>query len=91
MIFVDDASEKSIEDAFSKSTNAPRARNKIRIRVDGSEAIQYDIMLDWCDATETMLIKSGRIYRILYGYPDTTSRSAEFNTYLNLLKSFKAK
>lgn len=90
-IFVDDTSETSIEDTFSKSTDAPRARNKIRTRVDGVEAIQYDIMYDWCYATMTTLIKSGKIYRLLYGYVDTASKSAEWNTYLNLLKSFKAR
>ncbi|OGK09497.1 hypothetical protein A2767_03250 [Candidatus Roizmanbacteria bacterium RIFCSPHIGHO2_01_FULL_35_10] len=91
-VSVENSTEKSIDDIFNKDPLTLQiAYNKIKIIVDGVEAIQYDYSYEGYNVTMTTFLKNGKYYTIHYRYVDNAGKQLEWNTYLNLLKSFKTK
>lgn len=89
---VENSTEKSIDDIFNKDLLGVQiAKNKVRTTVDGVDAIQYDYSYENHTATMTIFLKNGKYYTIKYRYVDDTKKQSEWDNYLNLLKSFKAK
>lgn len=89
-IRVENSDEKSIEDIFNNDPLAPEiAINKTKTVVDGVDAIQYDYSYESNIATMTIFIKDGKYYTVKYRYVDSNSKQSDWNTYMNLLKSFK--
>jgi len=87
---INDSDLKTIDDYFNSDTLTKSiARNKIKTTVGGIEAIQYDFGYETHTATQTELLKDGRRYTIQYRYVDTGSKQNEWNTYEELLKSFR--
>jgi hypothetical protein len=63
--------------------------NKTRITFNDFEAIQYDLTNEL--ATGTEFVKEGKHYFIKYIYVNENSKHDKWNTYLNILRSFKLK
>lgn len=87
---VNDSDLNTIDDYFNNDTLTKSiARNKIKTTVGSIEAIQYDFGYETHTATQTEFLKGGKRYTIQYRYVDTNSKQTEWNTYEELLKSFR--
>jgi hypothetical protein len=89
---VQDTNETSIENIINKySIFRLYARNKTKATIDGVEAVQYDLQYEGVNTTTTTFIKHGKMYAISFRYVDAFGKQAEWNTYLKIIKSFRAK
>lgn len=84
------SNEKSIEVVFTKDLLAQQiAMDKTNIMIDGVQGIQYSFSYEGTLATITMFIKNGIQYSIKYRYVNAAGKQANWNNYVDLLKSFK--
>lgn len=85
-----DTSETSIQTLYDNDTLAAEiSKNKHALKVDGADAIQFDYSYEGAIATETMFIKDGILYKIVYRYSEESSKNKEIKVYEEVLSSFK--